>query len=364
MRIRYHNTLKENMYPLTILESPLDLLVGLYSLREKINVVCPFDVYWVGKESEEFDLEMFGLWSLPKKGWEVFLDMEDNSSLWSNEVCLAKRGSGEERMEVKDALVYERPWHLFQYAGKAINYDLQWKAFKSRPVPETNIEAGQHGVWCKNDYKAIACVFNTTNGPIVIDEGVEIMEGSTLRGPIYLGKNAQVKMGAKIYGPSVFGEECRVGGEVSNSVFQPFSNKGHDGFLGNSAIGRWCNLGADTNSSNLKNNYSKVAVHSYTTQTMEKTDLQFCGLLMGDHSKTGINTMLNTATSVGCFSNLFGADFPEKHIRSFAWGSNQTDFELDKAFDMADAMMERRDERLSEWEREKIRKAFNNRHQL
>jgi UDP-N-acetylglucosamine diphosphorylase/glucosamine-1-phosphate N-acetyltransferase len=150
-------------------------------------------------------------------------------------------------------------------------------------------------------------------------------------------------MGAKIYGATSIGPHCKVGGEVSNSLFIGYSNKGHDGFLGNSILGEWCNLGADTNSSNLKNNYSKVSVYSYEAQRMEQTDVQFLGVLMGDHSKTGINTMLNTATSVGVSANVFGAEFPAKYIPSFAWGSfGDTKFDLIKAFDTAHNMMQRR----------------------
>ena len=187
------------------------------------------------------------------------------------------------------------------------------------------------------------------------------MEGSLIRGPFSLGEGAVVKMGSKIYGPTTIGKYCKVGGEITNSIFLAYSNKGHDGFVGNSLIGEWCNLGADTNTSNLKNNYSNVRLHSYASNQMEETDVLFCGVIMGDHSKTGINTMLNTATSVGVCSNIFGAGFPPKYIRSFSWGAiqNGDTFKLEKAIEVAERMMKRRGINLSEKEISLISHLFN-----
>src|SRR5690606_955560 len=184
---------------------------------------------------------------------------------------------------------------------------------------------------------------NTTNGPVYVGTEAEIMEGAMVRGPLALAEHAALKMGAKVYGASSFGPHCKVGGEVSNSIFIGYSNKGHDGFLGNSVIGEWCNLGADTNSSNLKNNYGKVKVYSYEKQDMVQTDVQFLGLLMGDHAKSGINTMFNTATVVGESANIIGAEFPPKYIPSFAWGAApEIKFDLQKVFETAENMMQRR----------------------
>ena len=165
------------------------------------------------------------------------------------------------------------------------------------------------------------CILNASKGPIYIAENAEVMEGCMLRGPIALGKNAVLKMGAKVYGATTIGEGCKVGGEVSNVVFFANSNKGHDGFLGNAVIGEWCNLGADTNCSNLKNNYDTVKVWSEHENKLVSTGLQFCGLMMGDHSKSGINTMFNTGTVVGVSSNIFGSSFPDKFVPSFSWGA-------------------------------------------
>ncbi|MFT5336631.1 MAG: UDP-N-acetylglucosamine diphosphorylase/glucosamine-1-phosphate N-acetyltransferase [Luteibaculaceae bacterium] len=364
MRIHYHDTLGENLYPLTILESPLDLLIGTSSLRDKCSRILGEVEFINSMESQPEDLGMYGLWSISAKDWKVLSALKMDTSLWIAETCIAKRGTGEAKIQVQNGVLFQHSWDLFLKAGKALQLDSETLAWEKALLHNSNTEIGNKGVFAKGNFKAFACVFNTSNGPIYLEEGVEIMEGSTLRGPLFFGKNAQVKMGAKIYGPSYFGEECRIGGEVSNAVFQAFSNKGHDGFLGNSCIGRWCNLGADTNSSNLKNNYSPVSVYSYSTKSMEKTGMQFCGLLMGDHSKTGINTMLNTATTVGCFSNLFGANFPPKHIQSFSWGSNEVVFELNKAFEMAELMMKRRSMDINDEYRAKIEAAFSNRQAL
>jgi hypothetical protein len=165
-----------------------------------------------------------------------------------------------------------------------------------------------------------------------------------IRGSFVLCEDAVVKMGAKIYGATTIGPHCRVGGEVSNVIFYAYSNKGHDGFLGNSILGEWCNLGADTNSSNLKNNYSLVSSYNYETKSIEASQVQFMGLCMGDHSKSAINTMFNTATVIGFAVNVFSDAFPPKHLPSFTWlaEKEQSVFQLDKAIQAAKAMMDRR----------------------
>jgi UDP-N-acetylglucosamine diphosphorylase/glucosamine-1-phosphate N-acetyltransferase len=188
------------------------------------------------------------------------------------------------------------------------------------------------------------------------------MEGSLIRGPFALGENATIKMGAKIYGDTTVGPQCKVGGEVSNSIFYKNSNKGHDGFLGNSVIGEWCNLGADTNSSNLKNNYANVKLWDYSKQRFLDTGLQFCGLIMGDHSKCGINTMFNTGTVVGVSANIFGGNFPRNFIPSFTWGGSSgfATYQTNKAFQTAKKVMERRNEELTEQEQKILLSIFEN----
>lgn len=193
--------------------------------------------------------------------------------------------------------------------------------------------------------EASDCILNTETGPIYLGKNSKLLEGSVIRGPFALCEGSIVKMSAKIYGATTVGPFSKVGGELNNVVIQGFSNKGHDGFLGNSVIGEWCNLGADTNTSNLKNNYGEVSVWNYDSEGFSQTDRQFQGLIMGDHSKTGINTMLNTGTTVGVSANIFGGGFPPKFVPSFSWGGKEgfQDFEKVKALEVAERMMERRE---------------------
>lgn len=242
---------------------------------------------------------------------------------------------------------FTRPWHLFQQAGHAISADiaLVTEGRSSQPLSPTVRVIGDPAlVFLEEGAVVEASVLNTKGGPIHIGRGAEVMEGCLLRGPIAVGAGSQLKMGAKVYGPSSFGPECRVGGEVNNSVILGYSNKGHDGFLGNSVLGEWCNLGADTNNSNLKNTYGEVNVHSYAEEGAVATGLQFCGLIMGDHGKSGINTMFNTGTVVGVGANIFGGGFPPKHIPSFTWGGGADfdTYDLEKALATARRVMERR----------------------
>jgi len=189
-----------------------------------------------------------------------------------------------------------------------------------------------------------ASILNTSTGPIYVGKDAEIMEGSVVRGGLALNEHAALKLSTKVYGPCTLGPHCKVGGEINNVTFQAYSNKGHDGFLGNASIGEWCNLGADTNSSNLKNNYGNVSTYSYEADAEIKTDTQFMGVCMGDHSKCSINSMFNTATVVGVSCNIFGADFPPKFIPSFSWGGSDgfVKFKLEKAIEYSNNMMIRR----------------------
>ncbi len=242
---------------------------------------------------------------------------------------------------------FDRPWHLFQQCGKAIAHDmtLLTEGRRSQPLSTLNTVVGDPGlVFLEEGAVVEACTLNTKSGPIYIGKGAEVMEGCLIRGPFALGDHAQLKMGAKIYGPSSFGPECRVGGEVNNSVIFGYSNKGHDGFLGNSVLGEWCNLGADTNNSNLKNTYGNVSVFGYAEGGLVDTGLQFCGLIMGDHSKSGINTMFNTGTVVGVAANIFGGGFPDKHVPGFSWGGAEgmEVHTVEKALVTARRVMERR----------------------
>jgi UDP-N-acetylglucosamine diphosphorylase/glucosamine-1-phosphate N-acetyltransferase len=218
-----------------------------------------------------------------------------------------------------------RVWHLFQHNATELSIDFQQltNGRKSQPIPKSNqIIGNTSNLFLEEGAKVECAILNVTDAPIYIGKNAEIMEGAMIRGGLALCENAQVKMGAKLYGANTFGPNCKVGGEVGNSVLLANANKGHDGYLGNSVIGEWCNLGADTNTSNLKNTYEEVKLWSYVEQRFAKTGQQFLGLIMGDHSKAGINTMFNTGTVVGVATNVFGSGFPRNFLPSFAWGGH------------------------------------------
>ena len=247
-----------------------------------------------------------------------------------------------------------RPWDIWSKNDSELNldFDLLTKDRFSASIDATNTVIGDR-VFLEEGAKATASMLNATSGPIYLAKNAEIMEGCIVRGGLALGESSALKMGAKIYGATTLGPHCKVGGEVNNSVIIGYSNKGHDGFLGNSALGEWCNLGADTNNSNLKNNYDEVKAWSYVDGRFAKTGQQFCGLIMGDHSKSGINTMFNTGTVVGVSANVYGAGFPRNFIASFTWGGPQgtMEYRIDKALDTADRMMKRRGLEVNEVEK-------------
>ena len=243
-------------------------------------------------------------------------------------------------------LKIETTWDIFSKNAAAIESDFKLLTANrtSAPIPEKTVAFNPEAIFIEDGAQLPLCVLNATNGPIYIGKNSEIMEGSMVRGPFALCEGSTLKMGTKIYGPTTVGPHSKVGGEVNNSVFLGYANKGHDGFLGNSVIGEWCNLGADTNNSNLKNNYAEVRLWSYETENFAKTGLQFCGLMMGDHSKCGINTMFNTGTVVGVSANIFGSGFPRNFIPSFSWGGSKgfTSYLTSKAFEVAEVVMKRR----------------------
>ncbi|MBK6931183.1 MAG: GlmU family protein [Saprospirales bacterium] len=244
-------------------------------------------------------------------------------------------------------------WHLFQWNQQAIldDFGLLAKDKTSQRIPATNRIFGAHPVFMAPGAKMECCSVNTANGPVYIGPDAEVMEGSMLRGPVAIGEGAAVKLGARIYGPTTIGPGCKVGGEIARSILFGNSNKAHDGYLGDSVLGEWCNIGADTNSSNLKNNYSEVKLWDYEAESFVNTGLQFCGLIMGDHAKCGINTMFNTGTVVGVFANVFGAGYPRNFVPDFAWGgveSGYRTYRFTDACETALRVMERRNAPLTE----------------
>ncbi len=253
-------------------------------------------------------------------------------------------------------------WEIFSKNDIALRTDFQLLTIgrRSADISSSNQTIHSEQIFLEPGAKVEYAILNASAGPIYIGNDAEVMEGCMVRGPFALGENAVLKMGAKVYGATTIGPGSKVGGEVSNSVIFANSNKAHDGFLGNSVIGEWCNLGADTNNSNLKNNYSEVKIWDYLTSDYKGTGLQFCGLFMGDHSKCGINTMFNTGTVVGVFANVFGAGFPEKFIPSFSWGGTGESevFLLDKAIALAEKVMARRNVVMTEVDKSILSRLF------
>jgi UDP-N-acetylglucosamine diphosphorylase/glucosamine-1-phosphate N-acetyltransferase len=285
---------------------------------------------------------------------DAFMDavsvLEQGQSLCKGDAVIAWRGvhptdTSSSTCYNEPLTIIARPWDLWSQNAVELelDYELLTAGRVSAPVDATCTVIGDR-VFLEEGARATASILNTTTGPIYLAKDAEIMEGCIVRGGLALGEHSELKLGTKIYGATTLGPHCKVGGEVNNCVIIGYSNKGHDGFLGNSALGEWCNLGADTNNSNLKNNYDEVKAWSYVHKRFSKTGQQFCGLVMGDHSKSGINTMFNTGTVVGVSANVYGAGFPRNFIASFSWGGPQgtMEYKLDKALDTADRMMKRR----------------------
>jgi UDP-N-acetylglucosamine diphosphorylase/glucosamine-1-phosphate N-acetyltransferase len=296
-------------------------------------------------------------------------NLKSNDGLTQNNSLLAYRGKVNTKTELtlSRGTAYVHPvlqilnvWDIFQKNGEALKRDFEMltKGRVSQPLSESNTVIGdKHLIFLEPGAVCEAAVLNTKNGPVYLGNDTEVMEGSVIRGPFALCEHSATKLSTKIYGPTTVGPHSKVGGEINNSVIFGFSNKAHDGFLGNSVLGEWCNLGADTNNSNLKNNYANVKVYNYRQQKMVDSGLQFCGLIMGDHSKTGINTMLNTGTVVGVACNIYGGSFPPTHIPSFQWGGAEKleTYQFDKFIETAERVYERRGLKLDDIEKKLLK---------
>lgn len=363
--ILHDNNLHLRFAPLTLTRPVGDLRVGILTNKERWEKWIPEAVVSFQTEaylSKKFprisgkaDIEVNAAIIPTEAIAAAIVHLEDNQILVSEDTWIARKGAGKEKITWKEQhpLELNQRWDLFQKNDEILvaDYFLLTGGRESQYISSSNTIIGDPSlVFLEAGASVEGSFLNTTSGPIYIAADAEVMEGSMIRGPFSLGEHAAVKMGSKIYGATTIGPYCKVGGEISNCVFQAYSNKGHDGFLGNSLVGEWCNFGADSNTSNLKNNYSMIRSWSYETGGEVETGLQFMGVCMGDHSKCAINTMFNTATVVGVSCNIFGGEFPKKFIPSFSWGAvNGTDsFDLLKAKEAANAMMKRRNLELSE----------------
>jgi UDP-N-acetylglucosamine diphosphorylase/glucosamine-1-phosphate N-acetyltransferase len=362
MKLVLHDNGKHlDFAPLTLTRPIGDLRMGILTNAERWKLLLPD--YEIGFSTEEYLQGKFPDNGGVKVNACVIASEEIASALqilqpkegiWFEDIWVAGEQDGMKRVHLSEfPLVLEKRWHLYQKNGEVLqnDFDLLTSGRTSRQLSSTNIIIGDaNKIFLEEGAKVEGCTLNTNGGPIYVGKDAEIMEGSLVRGPFAMNEHAALKLGAKVYGPTTLGPHCKVGGEVNNVIFQAYSNKGHDGFLGNSVIGEWCNLGADTNCSNLKNNYDTVKTYDFRTQKVQQTDVQFMGLMMGDHSKCGINTMFNTATVVGVSANVFGADFPPKFVPSFSWGTEGGEYDFVKALESANNMMVRRGKKLTEAE--------------
>lgn len=299
-------------------------------------------------------------------------ELPQNGGLIKNGVRLALRTNTTDIKSFENANLTEYPenitlvdqvWKIFQHNSTQLREDFKrlTTGRKSAGIDDKpTILYGEENIFAEEGTKIRAAVLNAEDGPIYLGKNSVVQEGALIKGPFALCEGSHVNMGGKMRGDTTVGPHSKVGGEISNSVIFGFSNKAHDGFLGNSVLGEWCNLGADTNTSNLKNNYENVKIWSYAKGGFADTGLQFCGLMMGDHSKAGINTMFNTGTVVGVSANIFGDGFPRTFIPSFAWGgaSGFSTFQLAKAFDTAQKVMARRNLSLDEVEKKILKHIF------
>ncbi len=369
---------RDNFLPLTFTRPVCDIRIGILTIREK------WEKYLKAKTStltEEYLSKKFPLVSGKQnilingsvcpnqKLVKDILALKPGDALFSDDTLVALNSAiadisnYKNRKETKAFSHHiTNLWDIFQKNGKGIedDFELLTKGKKSQKISKTNQVINPKNVFLEKGAKVECSKLNASAGPIYIGKDAEIMEGCMVRGPFSLGDHSQLKMGAKIYGPTTIGPESKAGGEVNNSVIFGYSNKAHDGFLGNSVIGEWCNLGADSNNSNLKNNYAHVKLWSYASEKFENTGLTFCGLIMGDHSKCGINTMFNTGTVVGVSANIFGAGFPRNFVTDFSWGgaAGFTTYKLNDAFGTADKVFERRNKKLTDTEKEILQKVF------
>lgn len=301
---------------------------------------------------------------------ERILRLKSDEALYQNEELIAVNLSGE-RVETFNYESFtaikkqhfdgkirkiSHPWHIFMHNAEEIENDIHLlePESKSSPISHTNNIIAPENVYAAPGAKVEYATINASAGPVYLGRDSEVMEGSVIRGPFSLGEHSVLKLLTKIYGATSIGPHCKIGGEVNNCSIIGFSNKAHDGFLGNSVLGEWCNIGADSNNSNLKNNYANVKLWNYQEERFIDTGLQFCGLIMGDHSKCGINTMFNTGTVVGISANIFGSGFPRNFIPSFSWGgaSGFKDYKLERALEVAELVMKRRNISLSQADRD------------
>jgi len=366
--ILFDDSNRENLLPFTFTRPIAEIRVGILTIKEKWEHYLKSKVSFLAEEylSDKYPMTkakdniLIAGSICPNPALvEAIIKLKPGETLISEDTMIASYVSENEldgvedieetaQVEIVASMPYNRvnnTWDIFMLndAELRADFELLTKGRKSAPLSNTNIVIGDD-IFVEEGVVVEAATLNSKTGPIYLAKNSEIMEGAHIRGPFALCENAIVKMSAKIYGATTIGPFSKVAGELSNVVFFGYSNKAHDGFFGSSVIGEWCNIGADSNTSNLKNTYDEVRLWNYPAQTFVNTGLQFCGTIMGDHVKCGINSMFNTGTVIGCGANVFGAGFQRNFIASFSWGgpAGMSTYKIEKAIDVAKRIHERR----------------------
>lgn len=384
--ILFDDQSRNNLLPLTFIRPVADIRVGILTIREKWetmlkNTTSTLTESYLSTKypivKNEVNILVNGSILPDTRLISEIKKLKPNEALVNEDSVIAlhiKSTDLDENMEMDIEGIEEietdipilrisEAWDIFSKNGEALALDfkLLTKGRKSQEISPSNKITGKENIFIEKGAKVEHSILNATDGPIYIGKNAEIMEGCLIRGPFALCEGATLKMGAKIYGSTTIGPFSKVGGEVNSSVIFGYSNKAHDGFLGHSVIGEWCNIGADTNTSNLKNLYDNVRLWSYTHKSFVDTGLLFCGLIMGDHSKCAINTMFNTGTVIGVNANVFGSGFQRNFIPSFSWGgtSGFKTYDIRKALSVAEAVYKRRNKEFDNIEKEILVSVFN-----
>ncbi|HET8737481.1 MAG TPA: GlmU family protein [Pricia sp.] len=363
--ILFDGSVRNNLLPFTFTRPVADIRIGILTIREKWetylgNTISSLTQDYLSEKYPTLECKenvLINASFLPnKKLVNLIGQLQENQAIFQGDEVIAY-GTGDVRSN-KDFSSYNRiefgdevlrivnTWDIFEKNADALqaDFDLLTAGRKSAPISHTNRTVHPENIFLEEGAQVEYSILNASEGPIYLAKHAQIWEGAMVRGAFALGEHGIVKMGAKVYGATTVGPYGKICGEISNSVIFGYSSKGHEGYLGNAVLGEWCNIGADSNNSNLKNNYAKVRLWNYATESFEQTGLQFCGVMMGDHSKTAINTMLNTGTVVGVNVNLYVPGFPRNFIPSFSWGgaTGFSTYMPEKAFEAARAMMARR----------------------
>ena len=379
--ILFDGPARNNLLPFTFTRPVADIRIGIMTIREKWEKYLGRTTTTITEDylTEKFPMVemkknvLINASFLPNDKLVVLVKrLQENEAIFqgNNIIAFFTKDTQEEVdfssyniiQYEEDALRIAHTWDIFEKNGEALqaDFDLITAGRQSAPISDTNRLIYPDNIFLEEGASVEHSILNASEGPIYLAKNAEIWEGAMIRGAFAMGEHAVVKMGAKIYGATTIGPHCKICGETSNSVIFGYSSKGHEGYLGNAVLGEWCNIGADSNNSNLKNNYAKVRLWNYATESFEQTGLQFCGLMMGDHSKTAINTMMNTGTVVGVNVNLYVPGFPRNFIPSFSWGgaSGFSTYLPEKAFEAAKVMMARRDVAFSEADARMLQHVF------